>query len=123
MRTPPSRTCLGCRRARPKGALVRLVRLPNGTVVVDPSAHAAGRGAYVCPEAACVERALNRGRLTHAFRKPCEAGPDLAAAVRAVAGCGAGAPPGQAGGTNLAPPARVSRTSDICQSDVVAVRA
>ena len=84
MKTPPTRTCLGCRRARPQAMLVRLVRLPNGTVVADSGTRAAGRGAYVCPDAACVERALSRGRLGHAFKKPSEAHPDLAAVVRAA---------------------------------------
>jgi len=65
--------------------MVRLVRLPNGTVVVDGEHRAAGRGAYVCPDAACLERGLSRGRLGHAFRKPSEAGPDLIAAVHAAA--------------------------------------
>jgi predicted RNA-binding protein YlxR (DUF448 family) len=64
--------------------LVRLVRLPNGTVIADSGTRAAGRGAYVCPDAACVERALSRGRLGHAFKKPSEADPDLAAVVRAA---------------------------------------
>jgi len=65
--------------------MVRLIRLPNGTVVVDAAHRASGRGAYVCPDAACLERGLSRGRLGHAFRKPSEAGPDLVAAVRAAA--------------------------------------
>ena len=84
MKSEPSRTCLGCREARPKGHLVRLVRLGSGTVVVDASARAAGRGAYVCPDAECVARALSRGRLAHAFRKPCVASPDLATTVAAA---------------------------------------
>jgi uncharacterized protein len=85
MMTAPRRTCLGCRRVHPKGTLVRLVRLPSGAVTVDADARATGRGAYVCPEAACLERGLVRGRLTHAFRKPSAAGPDLAEAVRDAA--------------------------------------
>ena len=52
--------------------------------MVDAAARAAGRGAYVCPDATCVERALIRGRLAHAFRKPCVASPDLAATVAAA---------------------------------------
>ena len=73
----PVRTCLGCRRARPKDALVRLVRGADGIVRTDRMGRTVGRGAYVCTDAVCVERALARGRLTHAFRKPCEAGADL----------------------------------------------
>jgi uncharacterized protein len=84
MKSEPSRTCLGCREARTKSGLVRLIRVRSGIVVVDAAARAAGRGAYVCPDAACVERALVRGCLAHAFRQPCVASPDLAAAVAAA---------------------------------------
>ncbi|HXG14864.1 MAG TPA: YlxR family protein [Calidithermus sp.] len=76
----PRRTCLGCRQVRPKAELVRLVRRPDGTVRVDP--RGPGRGAYVCPEEACIRQALKRGRLAQAFREPCEAGPGLAEEVR-----------------------------------------
>lgn len=67
MRRPgPQRTCVGCRRVRPKAVLVRLVRRPGGAVVRDPVG--SGRGAYVCEDAACMERALKGRRLAHAFR-------------------------------------------------------
>lgn len=112
MRTGPSRTCLGCRRARPKVCLVRLVRLRSGTVVVDPSARAAGRGAYVCPDPACVERALSRDRLAHAFKKACAPAPDLAEAVRAAGRRRAGAPGCEAGSG-----------ADASETGVMAVRA
>jgi predicted RNA-binding protein YlxR (DUF448 family) len=65
----PTRTCLGCRTARPKRELVRLVRRADGRVVVDASGP--GRGAYVCAEPGCVEKALKPGRLGHAFRASC----------------------------------------------------
>lgn len=48
---------------RAKRELVRVVRTPDGTVRVDATGKLSGRGAYVCPEAACVERALREGRL------------------------------------------------------------
>ena len=106
MRTAPRRTCLGCRQVRPKGALVRLVRGPDGRVVTDPDGRGVGRGAYVCADAECMERALSRGRLTHAFRAPSEAGPDLVianalaerrrVAVHAAGRRGAGALPAEA---------------------------
>ena len=67
----PTRTCLGCRRRRPKGDMLRLVRRADGHVDADRAAN--GRGAYVCPDAECLERALKPGRLAHAFRKPSEA--------------------------------------------------
>ncbi|HSE92513.1 MAG TPA: YlxR family protein [Methylomirabilota bacterium] len=66
----PRRTCVGCRRVRPKPELIRLVRRAGGAVVRDP--HGPGRGAYVCDDAACMDRALKGGRLAQAFRTPRE---------------------------------------------------
>jgi len=43
----------------------------------DFSGCAPGRGAYVCPSSACVQAALKRGRLAHAFRGPAEAAPSF----------------------------------------------
>jgi predicted RNA-binding protein YlxR (DUF448 family) len=92
-----TRTCLGCRQRRPKGELVRLVRGGDGVVVVDVAGARPGRGAYVCGEAACVERALKVGRLAHAFRAACRLGEGLESTVlaarrsRAVAGHDSGA--------------------------------
>jgi len=73
------RTCIGCRQVRPKSVLVRLVRQADGRVGVDWSGRAPGRGAYVCPGRTCVEAALKRGRLAHAFRSEAEGAPDLLA--------------------------------------------
>jgi predicted RNA-binding protein YlxR (DUF448 family) len=63
---------------------VRLVRGRDGVVVTDPRGGAVGRGAYVCPNDACLERALQRARLAHAFRKPSEASEALAEEVRGL---------------------------------------
>jgi predicted RNA-binding protein YlxR (DUF448 family) len=51
---------------RRKEELVRLVRSSDGTVVLDPRGDAPGRGAYVCRDAACLQRA--RRRLAGALR-------------------------------------------------------
>ncbi len=71
----PRRTCIGCRQVRPKADLLRLVRRPDGTVGRD--ANGVGRGAYVCSDPACLERATQPGRLAHAFRRPSVPGPEL----------------------------------------------
>jgi predicted RNA-binding protein YlxR (DUF448 family) len=75
------RTCIGCRVVRPKFELVRLVRKADGRVGIDRSGAAPGRGAYVCPDRTCVEEALKRGRLAHAFRGPVEVATELLAWV------------------------------------------
>ena len=80
----PYRTCLGCRQRKLKRELVRLVRRADGTVSRDPTGAAPGRGAYVCADAACAERALKAGRLSHAFRAPSQAAAALETAVQQV---------------------------------------
>lgn len=72
MTAAPQRTCIGCRKVRPKAALVRLVRGSDGRAQVDEGGRAGGRGAYVCPDPACLRSALSGSRLGHAFKRPCE---------------------------------------------------
>jgi uncharacterized protein len=68
--TAPERTCVGCRRAAPKGELLRVARAPEGGVTVDPTGHAPGRGAYLHRDAGCVQMAFRRGGVAGALRIP-----------------------------------------------------
>lgn len=67
MKKVPIRMCLSCRERKEKKSLIRLVRTLQGTLEIDPTGKKAGRGAYVCPSRACVER-LERKSLSLAFR-------------------------------------------------------
>ena len=60
----PMRQCLGCREMKPKPELMRVVRSPEGTVSVDLRGKAPGRGAYVCPSADCLKKALRSRALS-----------------------------------------------------------
>ena len=51
------RMCVACREMKPKKELIRVVRQPSGQVMLDRTGKAAGRGAYVCPDSACLEKA------------------------------------------------------------------
>ena len=64
----PTRTCIGCGEAHDKRDLVRLVRTVEGSVEVDPSGKANGRGAYVCDSESCFEAAIARRRVTSALK-------------------------------------------------------
>lgn len=44
-----------CRQERGKRELVRIVRPPEGTVHIDPTGKAVGRGAYLCRARTCWE--------------------------------------------------------------------
>jgi uncharacterized protein len=63
---------------------VRLVRGEDGVVAVDASGTGAGRGAYVCAEPECADRALKEGRLAHAFRAACRLSEGLESTVLAM---------------------------------------
>jgi uncharacterized protein len=84
VRHVPTRTCLGCRQRRPKRDLVRLLRGGDGVVAADVGGTGAGRGAYVCAEPGCAERALKAGRLAHAFRAACRLDEGLESTVLAT---------------------------------------
>jgi predicted RNA-binding protein YlxR (DUF448 family) len=64
----PQRTCVGCRKIRPKREMVRIVRTPDQGVKIDESGKAPGRGAYLCRERQCWERALSEKRLDYALQ-------------------------------------------------------
>lgn len=54
----PQRKCLGCNTVKLKQELVRIVRSPQGEVALDRSGKKPGRGAYVCPNKECIEKAI-----------------------------------------------------------------
>ncbi len=65
----PGRTCLGCRRQRPRAELIRIVRSPEGAGCFDLEGRLPGRGAWVCPNTACLD-AVAPGALSHVLRAP-----------------------------------------------------
>lgn len=58
----PQRTCVVCRQKFDKRRLTRIVRTPDEGVVVDPSGKRNGRGAYLCDNPDCWEKAVNEPR-------------------------------------------------------------
>ena len=66
----PMRQCLGCREMFPKRELIRVVRSPEGEITLDFKGKAPGRGAYLCPSAACLAKARKAKRLERTFEVP-----------------------------------------------------
>jgi hypothetical protein len=64
----PERTCVACRRAGGKDALLRLARTPDGGIVPDWRGSLGGRGAHVCPTRTCIAAAVSGRALERAFR-------------------------------------------------------
>jgi predicted RNA-binding protein YlxR (DUF448 family) len=65
-----TRTCLGCRGRFPRDELVRWVVGPDGQLFVDRNLKLPGRGAHLCHDAACLEKAIRRKAFGRAFRQP-----------------------------------------------------
>ena len=53
----PQRQCMGCRERMDKKALIRVVRTPEGQVLLDFVGKVNGRGAYICPKTECLRKA------------------------------------------------------------------
>lgn len=64
----PMRTCIGCATSKPKKELIRIVLSPEGNILVDRTGRANGRGAYLCDDPACLQKAVKRKALNRAFR-------------------------------------------------------
>lgn len=62
------RTCIGCGETHNKKEMVRIVRSPEGEVSLDRSGKKPGRGAYVCPNPACIEKAFQSKSLEKALQ-------------------------------------------------------
>ncbi len=60
----PERQCLGCNGHFPKSLLLRVVRDPEGTVSLDFTGKKSGRGAYICKNVACLQKAQRSRRLS-----------------------------------------------------------
>jgi uncharacterized protein len=64
----PQRTCVVCRETDAKRSLTRVVRTAEDGVHVDPTGKRNGRGAYLCSQASCWQRAVESNVLEKALR-------------------------------------------------------
>lgn len=63
----PMRTCVGCRESAPKKTLIRVVRTPEGNICLDSTGKLNGRGAYLCRNEACLDKAMRSNALGRTF--------------------------------------------------------
>ena len=68
MKKIPQRTFLGCGEIKPKQELIRIVRQNDGSIFVDKTGKANGRGAYICNNIECLEKAIKSKRLDKNFK-------------------------------------------------------
>ena len=57
MKKIPLRSCVISREKLPKSELIRIVRTPEGSVIIDPTGKANGKGAYLKKDIEVFEKA------------------------------------------------------------------
>ncbi len=70
----PQRMCVSCKKMKDKRSLIRIVK-NNEEIRFDDTFKAAGRGAYVCGDAACIDRVCKYKLLNKAFK--CDVPPEI----------------------------------------------
>lgn len=64
----PIRMCTGCGEMKAKKQLVRIVKTPDGNIAVDLTGKMAGRGAYLCKDEACLEKAIKTRKIERTLK-------------------------------------------------------
>jgi len=59
----PQRMCTGCMEMKPKKELIRVVKNKENEISIDLHGKKPGRGAYICRNIQCLEKAVKTKRL------------------------------------------------------------
>lgn len=65
----PQRQCVGCREMKNKKELIRVLKTDEG-IIIDDTGKKNGRGAYICPNADCLKKAVENRGLERSFKMP-----------------------------------------------------
>ena len=65
----PQRTCIACKSVKDKKDLIRIVRTKEGEPELDVTGRKNGRGAYICPNLSCFDKAEKRKAFFRAFKE------------------------------------------------------
>lgn len=64
----PQRKCVGCNEMKNKSDLIRVVKTPEETFLLDETGRANGRGAYICKKRECLEAAIRTKGLQRSLK-------------------------------------------------------
>ena len=65
----PVRRCVGCQEMKNKKEMIRVIRTPEGEFELDATGKKNGRGAYLCPNRECLEKAVKSKGLERSFKQ------------------------------------------------------
>ncbi len=63
----PMRMCIGCGEIKPKKELIRIVKSKEGEISLDLTGKKSGRGAYICRDLKCLQKARKFRKLERSF--------------------------------------------------------
>ncbi len=66
----PTRKCVGCGETKNKNELVRVLKTQDDEFVVDVTGKKNGRGAYICKNKECLNKAIKNKGLERSFKTP-----------------------------------------------------
>lgn len=64
----PMRQCTGCREMKNKKEMIRVLKTPEETIVLDATGKKNGRGAYICFSKECLEKAMKSHGLERSLK-------------------------------------------------------
>lgn len=77
----PLRMCLGCQEMKSKKELIRVVKTAkDNEIKIDLTGKMSGRGAYICRDKECLEKAYKAKRIERALEHPIN--PDIYEGLR-----------------------------------------
>ena len=65
----PVRMCVGCQEMKNKKEMIRVIKTPEGTFMLDATGKKNGKGAYVCPSEECLQLARKNKGLERSFKQ------------------------------------------------------
>ena len=65
----PMRKCVGCQEMKSKKEMIRVIRTSEGEFLLDATGRKNGRGAYLCPNGGCLEKAVKNKGLERSFKQ------------------------------------------------------
>lgn len=68
MKNIPQRTCIGCNEKKDKKEFIRIVKDNQNNISIDRTGKANGRGAYICDNLDCLEKAIKNKKIEKSFK-------------------------------------------------------
>lgn len=62
------RQCVGCGQMNEKQLMYRVIKTQDGELLLDKTGRKNGRGAYICPNMECLQKAIRSRGLERSFK-------------------------------------------------------